>query len=113
MDFKEPHFNADILSKEALTYLWVVFIALWGGAVSYLDSHLDTFSWRHFITHLCSSSFAGLLTAFICIYSGMPAPLMGAMAGVAGHMGTKAALRLRIVRRFLEKLDMTEEEKEN
>jgi hypothetical protein len=95
---KEPFVNSGIV-----TYAWVIGISLWGGIVSYFDKK-EPFNMVRLIAHLSSSSFAGLMTFFLCQYGNMPGPLTGVLCGVAAHMGTpaliKLAMRLKYVRQF-------------
>jgi hypothetical protein len=97
MEPKEPFITAGIV-----TYLWVIGVSLWGGLVSYFDKK-EKFSWVSLFAHLSSSSFAGLMTFFLCQYGHVPGPLTGVLCGVAAHMGTPALLKMKIIRQFLDK----------
>lgn len=92
-----------IIDSGWLTYLWVVGVSLWGGLVSYFEKKGEPFSWVRLFAHLMSSSFAGMMTLYICQYGHISEPLTGALCGVAAHMGTPALLRMRIIRQFLDK----------
>lgn len=85
------------------TYLWVIGVSLWGGMVSFFEKKGEPFSWVRLFAHLSSSSFAGLMTFYVCQYGNVPEPLIGVFCGVAAHMGTPALLKLKIVRQFFEK----------
>jgi hypothetical protein len=91
-----------LLSSGVITYLWVAGLSLWGGMVSYLESR-EPFSWLRLSAHLLSSSFAGLMTFYLCQYGQVPDPLVGVLCGVAAHMGTPALLKMKIIRQFLSK----------
>jgi hypothetical protein len=97
MEPKEPFITAGIV-----TYLWVIGVSLWGGLVSYFDKK-EKFSWVSLFAHLSSSSFAGLMTFFLCQYGHVPGPLTGVLCGVAAHMGTPALLKMKIIKQFLDK----------
>lgn len=94
-----------ILNSDWFTYLWVLGVSLWGGLVSFFERDEKPFSWRRLAVQLLSSSFAGLMTAYICQSGGINGPLMGVFCGVAGLQGTSALMRLRIVRQFFDKED--------
>lgn len=103
---KDPLFSAG----GWLTYIGVAAVSLWGGVVSYL-SKMETFSWRRFIAHLSSSSFAGFMAYFACEWAGIHGPLLGVICGVAAHMGTPAIIRLAMRSQIIRNL-LAEEFKE-
>ena len=84
------------------TYLWVIGVSLWGGVVSFFEKKDEKFSWQRLVAHLSSSSFAGLMTFYICQYGDVPEPLTGVFCGLAAHMGTPALLRTKVIKQFLE-----------
>lgn len=92
-----------ILDSWWFTYLWVVGVSLWGGLVSFFEKKGEPFSWRRLFAHLLSSSFAGMMTFYICQAGSVSGPLTGVFCGVAAHMGTPALLRMKVVRQFFEK----------
>ena len=98
MDSKEQFLN----SASTFTYLWVVGVSLWGGLVSYFENKTP-FSIMTLFAHLTSASFAGVMTYYLCLYGNVPQPLTGVFCGVAAHMGTPALLKMRIIRQFLDK----------
>lgn len=95
--------KGQLLDYGWVTYLWVIGVSLWGGVVSFFEKKDQPFSWVRLFAHLSSSSFAGLMTFYICQYGHVPEPLMGVFCGVAAHMGTPALLRMKIIKQFLEK----------
>lgn len=99
MDTKSP---LTIFNSEVISYLWVIGVSLWGGLVSYFEKR-EKFDWLNLFAHLMSSSFAGLLTFWLCTYTNAPGPLTGVFCGIAAHMGTPALLKMKIVRQFLDK----------
>jgi len=84
------------------TYIWVLAISLWGGAVAFFEKK-EPFTWVRLFVHLLSSSFAGMMTFYICQYGNVPEPLIGVFCGVAAHMGTPALLRMKIISQFLDR----------
>lgn len=88
------------LTSEWFTYLWVMAVSVWGGLVSFFEKKGEPFSWGRLAAHLLSSSFAGMMTYYVCDYGNVPGPLIGVFCGVAAHMGTPALLKLKIVRQF-------------
>jgi hypothetical protein len=96
VDAKEPFLNTSLF-----TYLWVIGISLWGGAVSYLEKR-EPFTWLKFFAHISSASFAGLMTFFLCDYGHVSGPLTGVLCGVAAHMGTPLLLRMKLFRGLIE-----------
>lgn len=92
------------LTSGYLTYAWVVGVSLWGGLVSYFEKK-EPFAWLHLFAHLLSSSFAGLMTYYLCQAGSVPEPLTGVFCGVAAHMGTPALLKIKVIRQFFEKDD--------
>lgn len=97
MDSKES-----LLTSGIVTYIWVVGVSLWGGLVSFLEKEAP-FSWVRLFAHLLSSSFAGLMTFYLCQAGSVPEPLTGVFCGVAAHMGTPALLKMKVIRQFLDK----------
>lgn len=91
-----------ILDSWWFTYVWVMVISLWGGLVSFFEKK-EPFSWVRLFAHLLSASFAGMMTYYICKAGGIEGPLVGAICGVASHMGTPALLRMKVIRQFIDK----------
>jgi len=84
----------DPLNYSILTYLWVIVLASWGGAVSfYRKTRLGVarpFNLTELIGELATSAFVGLLTFWLCEAASI-SPLVSAMLiGVSGHMGSRA-----------------------
>jgi len=82
-----------VFNSELITYLWVMGVSIWGGLVSFFNKG-GPFSWRKLFMHLSSSSFAGLMTFFLCQEANISGPLTGVFCGVAAHMGTSALVNL-------------------
>lgn len=105
LDNFDPQKGSDVfLTSEWITYVWVLVISIWGGMAKYFGSERK-FSWKSLVAQIISSSFAGMITLFACQYSGITGPLVGALAGLAGHLGTPAlislAMRLKAVKALL------------
>ncbi len=82
--------------------LWTVllglFMAVWGGAVSYAHRVLRGVahcSLRDFLMELFISSFAGFLAFLLAIYVGAPVYVAGGISGLAGHAGARSIFLLR------------------
>lgn len=85
-------FVADWLQPH-LAYGWFVLLALWGGTANYISrvrSKGMPFSVVELIGEWSISGFAGLITAYMCVYLGLSFPLTAAVTGIAGHMGGRA-----------------------
>jgi hypothetical protein len=83
----------DFINSEYAAYVTVAVATFWGGLVSYYDK-MTTFSWKKLAIHMMSSSFAGLVVAMLAQAAGLSVPLVGALAGLAAHMGTPAVVNL-------------------
>ena len=84
-----------------ITYMWVCGLAIMGGIVSYYQKvrrGSAQYSIAEFIGELVTSSFAGVLTFYLCQASGMGQLLTAALVGVSGHMGSRT---LAILERML------------
>lgn len=81
-----------------ITYLWVFGISMLGGAVSFLrkvkKGKTRMWNFMEFIGEIATSSFAGIITFYLC-QAGNLSPLMtAALVGISGHMGSRALFRL-------------------
>jgi hypothetical protein len=83
----------DFLNNEYTAYLTVALATVGGGLVSYFDK-MTTFSWKKLAISMLSSAFAGFIVALLAQAAGLSVPVVGAMAGVAAHMGTPAMIQL-------------------
>lgn len=92
----------EFLESAGLGWLWVFVLTLWGGTASYVAKVKKMnipFSLVELIGEWTISSFAGIVTAYLCLAAGAPFYLTAAFAGVAGHMGGRAIELLE--RRFV------------
>jgi hypothetical protein len=90
-----PHDLADVLP-------WITTIALsaWGGAVQYAQRVRsgEKFSWSMLTIDIVISSFAGVLTWFLCEASDIHGPMAAVLIAISGHMGTRAIASLVTIR---------------
>lgn len=92
--------------EESFPYIWVVLVAMMGGAVSFYSKvksgAVERFSIMEFFGEIFTSAFVGILTAFICISNDVPVPVMGALSGITGHMGSRAIFVIEkwLIRKF-------------
>ncbi len=88
---KMPHKSPETYGF--LTYIWVIFLSVWGGMASHLYHFKMTgssFSLSAFFIDLLISGFVGLITFFLCESSGFDSLLTAVLVGVSAHMGTRA-----------------------
>ena len=81
-----------------LTYAWVFGLSALGGAVSFLrkvkDGHARAWNFAEFFGEIFTSAFAGVMTFYLCEWSGFAPLATAAFVGIAGHMGSKAMAHL-------------------
>lgn len=100
---------ADFVSRlgHAGTYAAIVFVAAWGGVVSWIQNRkrgvARPFSFVELIGEITTASFCGLLACLLCQEAGLSIELTAAIAGVAGHMGSRGLFLLEraLVARYL------------
>ena len=80
-----------------ITYGWIVAIAMLGGLVKFIRKLNESKEpkplqciFLRFAGEMVISAFAGIITVLICLYWGFPIVLIGALAGISGHLGGKA-----------------------
>lgn len=81
--------------SQAFTWLWVIGLSSWGGAVGYLsriDKQKVKFKFYTFCVEVFISAFVGVLTFLLCDSSNLSWETTAAMVGVSGHMGTRALM---------------------
>jgi hypothetical protein len=81
--------NKDPFGYPLTTYLWVLGLALIGGAVKYLNQS-TRFSWLLLVRDLVTAGFAGLMTFWICEWAAISGPLSAVLISTSGLMGTRA-----------------------
>lgn len=86
--------DGDPLEIPVREYGFMLAVALLGGLVSWIakvrSGQASAYNVMQLIGELATSAFAGLLAFWICSWANTPGPLMAALVGVAGHMGTRA-----------------------
>ena len=74
--------------------LWMVGVAICGGAVSFYrkvkDGKARAFNLTEFIGEIFTSAFVGLVTFWICKFYGVGEYLTAAAVAITGHMGARA-----------------------
>lgn len=94
------------LIHEWITYAWVFALATLGGTVSFIrkvkQGHARAWNFTEFVGEIVVSAFAGLITFFLCDWSGLDARLTAAFIGISGHMGSRAIFHFEnyFTRRF-------------
>ncbi len=81
-----------------ITYLWVLGLSTLGGAVSFArkvrEGTARAFNLTELVGELITSGFAGLLTFWLCEWSGVSPLLSAVLIGISGHMGSRAIFRM-------------------
>lgn len=73
-----------------LQYAWVVGLAVWGGAVGYLQKIRkagEPFRFGTFLGELVTSSLAGMLAFFLCEIADVGGLAAAILIAIAGHTG--------------------------
>jgi hypothetical protein len=77
-----------------IAYVWFLIMAVWGGTASYITrikKNKVAFSVMELIGEWTVSGFVGFATALICQHAGFDFAFTAVGAGIAGHMGGRAA----------------------
>lgn len=84
----------DPASYSIVTYGWVAALSVWGGAVSffrkYKSGKVRAFNVTEFAGELLTSALAGVITFWMCEWSGTSPLLSAALIAISGHMGSRA-----------------------
>ena len=81
------------VASQWVAYVWFLFLAAWGGAVSYISrvkKGKTAFSIIEMVGECAISGFSGVMTAYICASANINFFLTAFLVGVAGHMGGRA-----------------------
>lgn len=77
-----------------LTYFWVFGLSALGGLVSFIHKvkhgHAKAWNFAEFVGEIATSAFAGVMTFYLCEWSGFDQLATAAFVGISGHMGSKA-----------------------
>lgn len=81
-------------------YVYFVFLAAWGGTASYITRmkrHKLAFSAAELVGEWTISGFAGIVTAYGCMYMDMGFYLTAGATGIAGHMGGRGLFLIEML----------------
>lgn len=98
--------DKDPLSYPLITYVWIILISCWGGAVNFIrkvqSGKARVFNVTEFVGEIATSGFAGVITFWLCEASKFPPLMSAALVGISGHMGSRAIFLLEnwLTRKF-------------
>jgi hypothetical protein len=85
------------------TYLWIFGLSMLGGFVSFMrklkEGHVRAWNFAEFTGELATSAFSGVMTFYLCQWSGFSGVLTAALVGISGHMGSRA---IYVMEKFFE-----------
>lgn len=88
----------DPTSYSWISYGWVLVLAMWGGAVSYIQKvrsgKIHKWSFTELVGELVTSGLIGVLTFWLCEFGNLPPLLTAAFVGISGHMGARGIFLL-------------------
>lgn len=91
-------FDKDPSTYPLITYLWVIALAAWGGAVSFIRKvrmgETRAFNVVEFIGEIVTSGFVGVLTFWLCEAANLNPLITAALVGISGHMGSRALFQM-------------------
>jgi hypothetical protein len=98
--------DKDPAAYSIVTYAWVLFLSIWGGAVSFIRRVKAGDSRPHnlveFIGEIVTSAFAGVITFYLCEAAGISGLVTAVLVATTGHMGTRAIYQIeRLVEKRL------------
>jgi peptidoglycan/LPS O-acetylase OafA/YrhL len=90
--------DRDPFDYSLLTYVWVLLLSAFGGMVNFSrklnEGRTSVFRLTEFIGELVTSSFAGLLTFWLCESAGVDKLIAAVLIAISGHMGSRAIFRM-------------------
>lgn len=93
----------DPFGYSVLVYLWVIFLASWGGVVNYISKVRSgmsrKFNVSELIGEIVTSGFVGLLVFWICESMGLPMIVSAPLIGISGHFSARTIMMFE---KFLE-----------
>jgi hypothetical protein len=80
-----------------LTYMWVLGLSAWGSLVQVIRRATDQeltlkMKLQFIIAEVTISTFAGMVTFFLCEWAQMDKMLSAAFIAISGHMGARAII---------------------
>jgi len=101
--------DKDPTAYSIATYMWVLGLSVWGGAVSFArrikTGKASPHNIMEFVGEIMTSAFAGIITFYLCQAAGFSQLITAVMVAVTGHMGTRAIYQVeRIVDKRLKSL---------
>lgn len=79
--------------NQAITWMWVFVLSLWGGTVHTLrkikEGHMSRFSISEWIGDMVVSGFIGVVTYSLCQHAGFDQWMTAVMVGISSHQGTR------------------------
>lgn len=106
----------DPTTYSLITYVWVTALAAWGGLVSYLKKHksgvVQRFSVNELIGELVTSSFAGVITFWLCELGEIDPLLSAVFIAISGHMSARIIFLIEnsMEKRLLGKIETENED---
>lgn len=79
----------DPLGYPWTTYLWVIAIACFAGAIKHLN-RMRQFKLGRLLIDVLTAAFIGILTFWVCEAYGIKGPMQAVAIGVVGAMGNRA-----------------------
>ncbi len=81
----------------SIGYVWFVFLAIWGGTASYIGRIKKSgkaFSFIELMGEWTICSFAGIITAYLCVAANLDFYKTAALTGIAGHLGGRGVFMI-------------------
>lgn len=76
-----------------ITYLWVLLLSFWGGAVSFISKVKSgvtrRFNFLELTGEIFISGFSGICTFLLCEWANIAPLLTAFLVAISGHMGTR------------------------
>lgn len=88
---------AELQKNEAVSRIWWITIATWGGIFGYVMRSLDNHekpTWSRGLLEAGSSGFVGLLVVYFCSALGLSEHWIGITAGISGWLGASVSINL-------------------
>lgn len=77
-----------------ITYAWVMLVSAAGGTVNFArkmrEGAVRAFNVTEFVGEMITSAFAGVITFWLCEWSGVSPLLSAVLIAISGHMGSRA-----------------------